>query len=305
MVGKNLFCINLDQPLLPGFRRFISSWFWQAAGQTLLVDPGPLSTIPHLLAGLRAQGVTQLDYILLTHIHIDHAGGTGELLKHFPHAQVICHPDGHRHLIEPASLWQGSLKVLGRMAEIYGEIIPVPAEKISYLEQIGTTGVRSYLTPGHAPHHCCFLAGDLLFAGEVAGVCNPVPQGIYIRPATPPRFFLEVALDSLQRMINLAPRRMVFAHYGLVDNALTHLHIAHQQLKLWVRGTLEVLPLPAADQHEAFYQWLLRHDQNFALIHQLPPDIQSREREFIRNTLRGMREYVANLGEQARQQLVA
>jgi glyoxylase-like metal-dependent hydrolase (beta-lactamase superfamily II) len=305
MGGDNLFCIDLDQPQLPGFRRFISSWCRQSNGQTLLIDPGPLSTIPHLLAELRRRGVTQLDYILLTHIHIDHAGGTGELLRHFPAAQVICHPEGHRHLVNPAGLWQGSLKVLGKMAEIYGEIVPVPAAHISYAEQIGTTGVRSYLTPGHAAHHCCYLADDLLFAGEVAGVRSPVPQGIYMRPATPPRFRLDVALDSIERMIDLAPARMIFAHYGVVDDALSHLRIGHRQLKLWVRGTLAVADLPATSQLDAFYRWLLAHDENFALIHQLPTDIQPREREFIGNTLRGMSEYVASLNEQARRQLVA
>lgn len=305
MAEQNLFCIDLDQPRLPGFRHFISSWCWQSNGQTLLVDPGPLSTIPCLLDGLRRRGVTQLDYILLTHIHIDHAGGTGELLKHFPHAQVMCHPEGHRHLADPASLWQGSLKVLGKMAEIYGEIVPVPSNQLRFAEQIGTTGVRVYLTPGHAAHHCCYLVDDLLIAGEVVGVRNPVPQGIYMRPATPPRFRLEVALDSIERMIDLAPARMIFAHYGLVDDALSHLHIGHQQLKLWVRATLAVADVPPPERLDAFYSWLLAHDENFALIQQLPVDIQPREREFIGNTLRGMSEYVASLSEQTRRQLVA
>ena len=87
MQEQNLFCIDLDQPSLYGFRRFISSWCWQTAGQSFLVDPGPLSTIPRLLQELHRAGIERLDYILLTHIHIDHAGGTGELLKYFPSPQ--------------------------------------------------------------------------------------------------------------------------------------------------------------------------------------------------------------------------
>lgn len=305
MTVQNLFCIDLDQPGLPGFRRFISSWCWQSNGYRLLIDPGPLSTIPQLLLQLQSAGVDQLDYILLSHIHIDHAGGTGELLKHFPTAQVICHPDGVRHMVDPAKLWQGSLKVLGKTAEVYGEIRPVPAEKIGFSARVGDTGIHSYLTPGHAQHHCCYLAGDLLFAGEVSGVRSEITQGIYMRPATPPRFKLEVALDSIQRMIDLAPRRMIFAHYGLVEEALTHLHIGKNQLQLWVKGAAACAAYTGEEQARVFYDWLLRYDENFALINQLPQDLLAREREFIGNSLRGMTEYVAELSDEDRRRLVA
>ncbi|WP_020677104.1 MBL fold metallo-hydrolase [Geopsychrobacter electrodiphilus] len=305
MTEQNLFCIDLDQPSLPGFRQFISSWCWQTAGKRLLIDPGPLSTIPHLLKSLQAAGVDRLDYILLTHIHIDHAGGTGELLKYFPEARVFVHPEGVRHMIEPTKLWQGSLKVLGKTAEAYGEIIPVPADKIGFSEWIGETGIRSYLTPGHAVHHCCYLADDLLFAGEVAGVRARIDNGIYMRPATPPRFILEVALDSLQRMIELAPKRMIFAHYGLVDEALTHLKIGKGQLQLWVRGAAATQGLEAEVRVEAFFNWLLERDPNYARIDQLAPDLLVREREFLGNTLRGMAEYIGSLSDAERRALAA
>jgi len=305
MTEQNLFCIDLDQPSLPGFRQFISCWCWQSAGKRLLIDPGPLSTIPQLRKGLQAAGVDKLDYILLTQIHIDHAGGTGELLKHFPEAQVFVSPEGVQHMIEPTRLWQGSLKVLGKTAEAYGEIIPVPAEKIGFSASIGDTGIRSYLTPGHAVHHCCYLAGDLLFAGEVAGVRTQVDQGIYMRPATPPRFILEIAVASIERMIKLAPKRMIFAHYGLVDDALTHLKIGKDQLLLWVRGAAVTEGLQAEARVDAFYTWLIEHDPNFALIDQLAPDQLAREREFIGNSLRGMAEYAASLSDAQRLTLVA
>ncbi|TKB08879.1 MBL fold metallo-hydrolase [Desulforhopalus sp. IMCC35007] len=305
MKELNLFCIDLNQPSLPGFSHFISSWCWQSAGCWLLIDPGPLSSIPHLLQELNRAGIDHLDYILLTHIHIDHAGGTGELLKHYPTAQVICHPEGIRHMIDPARLWQGSLKVLGKTAETYGKIIPIPQEKICYREQIDGTGIRSYKTPGHAQHHCCYLADDLLFAGEVAGVRGEVNQGIYMRPTTPPRFILEVALDSIERMISLAPQRMIFAHYGMVEDAVTHLEIASQQLRLWVRGAVATGNLEAESRVLAFYDWLIARDENYALISQLPADELQREREFLGNSLRGMVEYVASLSEAERRALSA
>src|SRR6056297_1613601 len=116
MDRRNLTCIDLDQPDHEGFRRFISSWLHRDKRLGFLVDPGPLSTIPHLLAELDKAGVERLDLILLTHIHIDHAGGTGALLDRYPEAKVVCHPDGIPHMIDPAQLWQGSLKVLGDLA---------------------------------------------------------------------------------------------------------------------------------------------------------------------------------------------
>lgn len=290
-------CIDLDQPGLTGFRQFISSWLYCTESFNLLVDPGPLSTIPHLIAELRRHGVERLDYILLTHIHIDHAGGSGALLKEFPAARVICHPDGIRHLVDPSKLWEGTRKVLGpELATAYGEIVAVPEESIIFEEEIGTTGVRAFLTPGHAQHHCCYLLDDLLFAGEVAGVRCEVPEGIMIRPATPPRFMLDVALASVKRMIDLKPRRMVFAHYGMVATAVEHLTIARDQLILWVEGAEAVANVAESEQEEAFFAWLQEHDEHYRNIAQLPEDIRARERYFFGNTWRGMAEYVAASG---------
>lgn len=301
----NLTCIDLDQPSMVGFRHFISSWLYRGDGFTLLVDPGPLSTIPRLIGTLRDKGVQHIDYVLLTHIHIDHAGGTGALLKEFPDATVICHPDGIRHIVAPEKLWEGSRKVLGILAETYGEIVPVPAERIRFEEIIGSTGVRTFLTPGHAQHHCCYLVGDLLFGGEVAGVRSAVPEGIFMRPATPPRFILEVALDSIDRMIALAPQRMVFAHHGLVDDALGHLRIARSQLLLWVRGVAELATVEEPQREAALIEWLMEHDAQYRNVTQLPPDIRAREGYFFGNTLRGMSEYVKGLDDIERQKLVA
>jgi glyoxylase-like metal-dependent hydrolase (beta-lactamase superfamily II) len=301
----NLTCIDLDQPSMEGFRRFISSWLYRGDGFTLVVDPGPLSTIPRLVDALREQGVTRLDYVLLTHIHIDHAGGTGALLREFPDATVICHPDGIRHMTAPEKLWEGSRKVLGALADVYGEIVPIPAEQIRFEENIGTTGIRTFLTPGHAQHHCCYLLDDLLFGGEVAGVRCDVPDGIFMRPATPPRFILEVAQDSIDKMIDLAPRRMVFAHYGLVDNGLEHLRIARSQLLLWVKGIAALTTGEEREREAAFVAWLLEHDPQYRNVAQLPPDIRARERYFFGNTMRGMSEYVAGLSDEERQKLAA
>lgn len=300
----NLLCIDLDLPSMEGFRKFISSWLYRGDGFTLLVDPGPLSTIPKLCASLRSEGVERIDYILLTHIHIDHAGGTGALLKEFPEATVICHPEGIRHMVSPQKLWEGSRTVLGVLAEAYGEIVAVPTEKIRYEEYVGDTGVRVYQTPGHAQHHCCYMLDELLFAGEVAGVRADLPGRIYMRPATPPRFMLEVAQGAIDRMIELAPRYMVFGHYGMVATAVEHLQIARNQLHLWVKGVAQTAAVEAERREAALMQWLMERDGNYSNISLLPADIQARERYFFGNTMRGMAEYVAALTEEERAKLM-
>ena len=299
----NLQCIDLDQPSLEGFRRFISSWLIKEPTFTTLVDPGPLSTIPLLVNTLREHGVDQLDYILLTHIHIDHAGGTGELLKYFPMAQVICHPDGIHHMVSPEKLWQGSKQVLGDMAEVYGEIVPVPEDKISYVEQVGTTGIRVHKTPGHAAHHMCFMHDDLLLGGEVCGVHSEIANGIYMRPATPPRFILNVAIESIDRMIALKPRYLVIAHHGLVEPAVDYLNIGRKQLNLWLQAIAVTADSANNDREQVVFDWLIEHDEIFKNIDQLDGDIYVRERYFMGNSLRGMIGYFDGLTSKQQQEL--
>jgi glyoxylase-like metal-dependent hydrolase (beta-lactamase superfamily II) len=287
-----LTCIDLDQPSQPGFRKFISAWLYRGKEFTFLVDPGPLSTISYLVSELRRLGVGRLDYILLSHIHIDHAGGTGSLLESYPEAQVICHPEGISHMIAPEKLWQGSKKVLGSLAEVFGPIIPVPAANICFVEKLTEIGVTSHFTPGHAQHHLCYQLDDLLFGGEVCGVHSLVANGIYMRPATPPRFLLDVAVNSIERMIALAPRYLIIAHYGLVEPAINYLEIGRRQLPLWVQGAAETAGLEGIVREQAFFDWLQARDANYANFPQLPEDIRARERVFLANTLRGMSEYV-------------
>ena len=291
----NLHCIDLDMPIMEGFRKFVSCWLYRSDDLAFVVDPGPLSTMPHLLEELRKYQVEKLDYILLTHIHIDHAGGTGALVKEFPTAQVICHPQGIKHLLDPQKLWLGTQKVLGELAEVYGEILPVPKTNIDYAEQLGDSRIQAFLTPGHAQHHCCYLFDELLFGGEIAGVHSAVENGIYMRPATPPRFVLEVAVDSLQRMIDLQPRYLVIAHYGLVEPAVKYLQIGLKQLKLWVKGVTELLDKEDDINEDEIFSWLQENDEYYRNQYQLADDIRSRERYFLGNSIRGMSEYVKNL----------
>ncbi|MDY0212520.1 MAG: MBL fold metallo-hydrolase [Desulfuromonadaceae bacterium] len=301
--------VYLDQPKLEGFRNFINAWIYADTSASFVLDPGPLSSIPVLLQALQQYGIERLDYILLTHIHIDHAGGTGELLRHFPDAQVICHPVGIKHMLAPQALWEGSLKVLGKVAMEYGGIVPVPEQSIHYRPVLEDIGITVLQTPGHAAHHLSFMFGDLLMAGEVAGVCLDTPRGVYMRPATPPRFDLDVALESLQRVMTQKPQKMIFAHSTMQDNAMECLRVAEKQLYLWVKGIIEWTEDDAGNGskdgtegsvggkgeerlHAVMYPWLLQHDSIFARIESLPNDIKKRERYFLGNSINGMRGFV-------------
>jgi glyoxylase-like metal-dependent hydrolase (beta-lactamase superfamily II) len=292
--GENLRLIDLDLPR-EGFRTFISSWLYRPGDLTILVDPGPRSTIPVLLEALKTEGIDTLDYILLTHIHVDHAGGAGLLLARYPDARVICHPQGIRHMIDPAKLWEGSRKVLGEIAEAYGEIAPIPSGSIGVEERIekGNLVIAAYETPGHAPHHLCFLIGDVLFAGEVAGINYPFRDGeLYLRPATPPPFNYEIYRGSLEKASLLGAARLCFGHYGARTDSGNVFTLALAQLDNWLATVKKYRDNQPDSFEEPVFADLLAHDRGLRRYHELPPDIQARERYFSFNSIRGMREYL-------------
>lgn len=291
----NLFLIDLEQRMT-GFRRFISSWLYCGDGYTFLVDPGPLNSIDKLIEALQKLEVSQIDVILLTHIHIDHAGGTGRLLEIYPDAAVICHPRGIEHMIDPEKLWQGSLKVLGEIAEGYGEILPIPADRIRYEEEITIGGRRIGVTetPGHAVHHLSFSFGEYLFAGEVAGVHHRLGETVYARPATPPRFKLEISLASIDRVIALNPGIICFGHYGYSSDPGPFLQQARRQLLLWTDTVREELQKDREGLDERVIASLKQTDPAFANLDVIDPDLRVREEDFVKNSIRGIQGYVEN-----------
>ena len=308
----NLHLIDLDQDL-PGQRRFISCWARvdPAAGPTFIVDPGPPSTAGRLVAALEAAGLERLDFILLTHIHLDHGGCTARVLERWPGAKVVCHPRGRAHLADPQRLWRGSLAVLGRKAEVYGEPAPVPAAALVGYEAAAAKGITAVDTPGHAPHHISFVVGDDLFLGEAAGTFSALGRGAdtpeyYLRPATPPRFDLEIAQGSLDRLLEIDPfpRVLRFAHHGaFTGDGRELLRRARGQLGLWVEVCAAEAARrggspgdPSAPEHagllDAIAAELGRSDPLFARGEALPGDIREREADFTRNSLLGMLDYL-------------
>ena len=170
----DLYLISLPVAIT-GFDGFIGAWV-HTGDPMVIVDVGPSATAPDLLSALAELDAGAPDLILLTHIHIDHSGGIGDLAVAFPQATVVCHPRAVAHLIDPQRLWQGSLATLGDIARSYGPIQPLAAGQVLSPEQLGTPDIQCIDTPGHAAHHLSFMVDDLLFAGEVGGVHLPMDE---------------------------------------------------------------------------------------------------------------------------------
>jgi glyoxylase-like metal-dependent hydrolase (beta-lactamase superfamily II) len=298
MPDKGLTIIDLDQPR-PGYRKFLSCALWRDGDLTFIVDPGPRSTAGRLIARLRELGVRKIDLVLLTHIHLDHAGGVAEIIDAFPGARVFCHEIGVKHVVHPARLWQGSQAVLGDVAQMYGKPFPVPASCMADQVDLELRDIEVLETPGHAPHHLAFLYEGVLYAGEAFGTTVPLASGrLYLRPATPPRFFLEQALKSLDSILRLdrEPRETVFAHYGVLDGAFYYAMAAREQLERWVALVRELHAESPADLEPRLFDRLMQVDPLYGqgLFDELDDDVKERERSFLKNTLDGMLGYVTN-----------
>ena len=289
LIDDHLKCISLD--------KLINTWVYTSDNLSFLVDPGPTVSVNLLKKSLDQLKIKKIDYFLLTHPHIDHAGGVGKLLSFFPQAKVICHPRGIKHLINPKKLWEGSLKVLGKAAEFYGKIEPVPEDRIFYQEKIEKGLITVIETLGHSPHHQSYLFKNILFVGEACGHNQPSEEVIYIRPATPPIFNYDIYLSSLQKLLNLNLNgyKICFPHWGMRDNAGMMIKIAHNQIKTWLR-VIESLYDKRMQSNfmELLLKKLLKADTIFSNLRFLDQEVQSREPFTMRQSVAGIIGYIEN-----------
>lgn len=281
--------IDLDIEQL-NYSKFISSWLYRGAEGTFLIDPGPACTIPALFDELRRREAGHLDWILLTHIHMDHAGGIGHVIERFPDARVACHKLAVDHLINPKRLWEGSLKVLGDVARVYGEIKPIPAENIiSEGDVLFGSGIKVIPTPGHAAHHQCFVFKDWLFCGELFGIFHQLKDSIYLRPATPPKFVLEDYEASMDQVAPYMNRQICFSHHGSYPDGEEILKTAKKQLALWVAVVKNHVN---SSDMEAIIEDLTANDPVYARKKQLEPKLLQREIYFSQNSVKGILQYL-------------
>jgi len=284
--------IDLDVRAL-GYTRFISSWLYRGREGNFLVDPGPACTVPSLFEELERLDVRRLDWIFLTHIHMDHSGGIGHVIKRFPKTKIVCHEKAVHHLIDPERLWEGSLKILGDVAGVYGKILPVPPENIRTAGEIPfEDGVRVIPTPGHAAHHQCFVGKEFLFCGELFGIFHELEEGVYLRPATPPVFVLEDFLTSMDAIAPFLDRTLCFSHYGRWSNGPEILESARAQLLLWVEVVRQHRMGMERPDMQAIIDDLTANDPVYARRNRLSDQIRKREDFFSVNTIRGMLQYL-------------
>jgi len=203
------------------------------AGHAALVDTGTQHSVPHLLATLTELGLAPeaVDYVIATHVHLDHAGAAGALLAACPNARLVVHPKGARHLIDPAKLIAGSIAVYGEALfhRLYGDIVPAPAERVIEADdghRIDFHGrVLTFIdTPGHARHHFCIhdSASNSVFTGDTFGISYrefDEGGGPFIFPTTTPVQFEPEALHaSIDRLMALHPAAAYLTHYGRVTD---------------------------------------------------------------------------------------
>jgi len=224
--------------LLGGWERVTAGYLVEGP-PPMLVETGSQSSVPALLAALDELGVGPdgLAGVVVTHIHLDHAGGVGDVATAFPGATVYVHPLGARHLADPARLVDSAGRVYGDLLDsLYGRLTPTAAERIVALEDGDAAGTLTAVhSPGHAKHHLALHdeGSGLLFAGDAVGV--KLPDVGVLRPATPPPDFdLDLALSSLRRFGERRPSALALAHYGVLpDPPADALAEAAEALREW------------------------------------------------------------------------
>jgi glyoxylase-like metal-dependent hydrolase (beta-lactamase superfamily II) len=233
--------VELDT-LLGGWQRVTAGYLVEGPAP-VLVETGSQSSVPALLLALAEQGVDADDLagVAVTHIHLDHAGGVGDVARAFPKATVYVHAKGARHLADPSRLVASAAMVYGDLLDsLYGRLDPTPSDRIHVLEDgedIDVGGGRRLTTvdsPGHAKHHLALHDSDsgILFAGDAVGV--RLPDAGVLRPSTPPPDFdLDLALTSLRRFAERRPAGVALAHYGLVPDPIGTLDEAGETLRRW------------------------------------------------------------------------
>jgi glyoxylase-like metal-dependent hydrolase (beta-lactamase superfamily II) len=239
-LGDDVFEIDT----LMGGHAGITAGYLIRSDRPCLVETGTSLSAPTVTDALRELGIgpDDLGTVVVTHVHLDHAGGVGDIAAAFPQAQVVAHEKGARHLVDPSRLVASAHRVFGAvMDELFGDLKPTDADRIVALGDVGSIDLgggrrlEAFHSPGHASHHVGLLdsaTGDL-YTGDAAGVY--IPEADAVRPATPPPDFdLDLAIASMERMREISARRLLFSHYGPVADVDLVLDRSQEVLRRWV-----------------------------------------------------------------------
>ncbi len=218
-----------------GSERVIGVYVVSTDDGPALVDCGPAASVAELERGLAARGLalTDLRHLLLTHIHLDHAGAAGTLVRRHPTLQVHVSPVGASHLVSPERLERSARRLYGHTFDpLWGELLPVPEANVRPV-QGQVLGLTAFPAPGHASHHVCYLDRyGTLFAGDAAGV-RIVPDRHVLPVAPPPDIDLEAWDDTLAEIERRSPACLALPHFGVVDDPGQHLALMREELRRW------------------------------------------------------------------------
>jgi len=238
-VRPGLHCIDLQFQGEPGV---IAAYVLESDGEYALIETGPSSTLPALLDGLTAIGVPMeaISKLLITHVHLDHAGAAGTLIRRYPHLRLYVHEVGAPHMIDPTKLVSSATRIYGdRMAPLWGDFEPVPPDRLTALTvestvSVGLVTLEALYTPGHASHHVVYHNRERgeVFSGDVAAV--RLQSFDYVRPPTPPPDIdLSAWVHSLDRLRELHADTLLLTHFGAFSDTADHLAETERQLYAW------------------------------------------------------------------------
>ena len=236
----------------------------QTPAGALVVDPGPASCLPALVGGLAGLGIAPRDLhgLLLTHIHLDHGGAAGALVRQYPHVKVYVHPRGAPHLLDPAKLLASAARLYGdQMDRLWGEFAAVPAANLVVpadgdgLDFGGARFDVAY-TAGHASHHACYRdrRSGVVYAGDTGGI-RVGPSAYVLPPTPPPDIDVRAWQESLARLRAWEPSGVFVTHFGLYRDAGAHFDALSRELEAWdeLAGTI-LADVPAGSRASAFIE---------------------------------------------------
>ena len=222
-----------------GEERVIGSYLLETPAGPALFDCGPTSCLEQLRAGLRERGVelTDVRHLLLSHIHLDHAGAAGALVRENPQLQVHVSEIGAPHLVDPSRLERSARRLYADSFDaLWGELAPVPDRNVRVAGP-DVLGLECFPTPGHASHHVCYLDDDgMLYAGDAVGV-RIAPDAAVLPPTPPPEFDLRAWIATVEEVRRRGPSRLALVHFGAFDDVDRHLDELLRRLDDWTTFT--------------------------------------------------------------------
>lgn len=279
-----------------GLENFIASYVLKGT-KTVIIETGPTVTVNNLLAGLREFNIKpkRVDYVAVSHIHPDHGGGAGALLPHLPNAKIVVHSRGAPHLVDPSKLWSQAKQVLGVVAEIYGEIVPVLPDRVvsafdgMVLDLGEGLELKVLETLGHAAHHMSFYEerSGMIFAGDAAGIY--FPQFDKTIPTTPPPLHLDLTFASIDKLIGVGPKTICYTHFGAVENAVKRLQAYSEQLRLWAKIISE--GMKRGESLENLYREITEKDPSVSVVTDFIRKHLVLDRGVVRQAIQGFMGY--------------